>query len=186
MEDIQFYMDHTSEMMDKAVDHFTSVLVKIRAGKAMPNMLDGLMVEYYGTPTPINQVSSITTTDARTLMIKPWEKSVIAEIEKSIINSDLGLNPQNDGEQVIINIPPLTEERRLSLVKQVKHEGEQAKISIRNSRHECLHQFKQLLKDGASEDEVKRAEDSLQKITEDHAKKVDDFVKHKDEDIMTV
>ena len=111
---------------------------------------------------------------------------MIPEIEKSIINSDLGLNPQNDGEQVIINIPPLTEERRLSLAKQVKHEGEQAKISIRNSRHECQHQFKQLLKDGASEDEVKRAEDSLQKITEDHAKKVDDLVKHKDEEIMTV
>jgi len=186
MEDIQFYMDHTEEMMDKAVEHFSNVLSKIRAGKAMPNMLDDLMVEYYGTATPINQVSSITTPDARTLMIKPWEKNVIPEIEKSIINSDLGLNPQNDGEQVIINVPALTEERRLTLVKQVKHEGEQAKISIRNSRHECQHQFKQLLKDGASEDEVKNAEESLQKITESHSKRVDESVKYKDEEIMTV
>ena len=186
MEEIQVYMDQTDEMMNKAVEHFGDVLTKIRAGKAMPNMLDGLMVEYYGSATPINQVSSITSPDARTLMIKPWEKSVIPEIEKSIINSDLGLNPQNDGEQVIINIPALTEERRITLVKQVKHEGEQAKISIRNSRHECQHQFKQLLKDGASEDEVKGAEDNLQKITEAHSKKVDDLVKNKDEEIMTV
>lgn len=106
MEEVQFYLDHSKESMDKSVSHTNQVLAKIRAGKAMPNMLDGLMVEYYGNPTPINQVASVNTPDARTLMIKPWEKTILHDIERAIINSDLGLNPQNDGEQVIINIPP--------------------------------------------------------------------------------
>ena len=172
--------------MDKSVNHTSQVLAKIRAGKAMPNMLDGILVEYYGNPTPINQVASVNTPDARTLMIKPWEKTILHDIEKAIINSDLGLNPQNDGEQVIINIPPLTEERRVNLVKQVKHEGEQGKISIRNLRHECQHNLKQLKTEGAAEDDLKRAEDQLEKLTELHIKKLDELVSKKEEEIMTV
>ena len=186
MEDIEFYIDNANEMMDKSVTHLEQVLVKIRAGKAMPNMLDGILVEYYGSPTPINQVASVNTPDARTIMIKPWEKNVISEIERAIINSDLGLNPQSDGEQVIINIPPLTEERRINLVKQVKHEGEQGKISIRNARHECQHHLKELKNEGVSEDEIKRAEDRLDKLTETHSKLVDEHVSKKEQEIMTV
>ena len=186
MEDLDFYLDHASEMMDNSVKHVSEVLSKIRAGKAMPSMLDGIMVEYYGAMTPINQVASIGTPDAKTLMIKPWEKTIIPEVEKAIINSDLGLNPQNDGEQVIINIPPLTEERRLTLVKQVRHEGEQGKVSIRNARHECQHHLKDSQKEGASEDDVKRHEEQLEKVTEEHSKKIDELVKSKEDEIMTV
>lgn len=186
MEDIEFYIDSADESMDKSVEHLGQVLIKIRAGKAQPNMLDGIMVEYYGTPTPMNQVASVSTPDARTLMIKPWEKTIISEIERAIINSDLGLNPQNDGEQVIINIPPLTEERRVALVKQVKHEGEQGKISIRNVRHDCQHHLKELKGEGASEDDLKRADDRLNKITENHNKRIDELISKKEEEIMTV
>lgn len=186
MEDIDFYLEAADEMMDNAVKHVGQVLIKIRAGKAMPSMLDGLMIEYYGTPTPLNQVASVNTPDARTLMIKPWEKTIIGDIERAIINSDLGLNPQNDGEQVIINIPPLTEERRITLVKQVKHEGEQGKISLRNARHDCQHQLKDLKNEGVSEDDVKRAEDKLNKATEEHSKRIDELVNKKEEEIMTV
>lgn len=186
MEDVKFYLDLAEEMMVKSFQHLNNVLTKIRAGKANPGMLDGIMVEYYGTPTPMNQVASVNTPDARTLMIKPWEKTIIQDIERAIINSDLGLNPQNDGEQVIINIPALTEERRLDLVKQVKLEGENGKISIRNARHECQHQLKKLQKDGVSEDVVKDSEIDLDKLTEAHINKVDDLVKRKEEEIMTV
>ncbi|MEM1408758.1 MAG: ribosome recycling factor, partial [Bacteroidota bacterium] len=166
MEEIQMYLDDAREMMDKALKHLGTELLKIRAGKASPNMLDSIMVDYYGSPTPLNQTASVTTPDARTLMIKPWEKALIQEIEKAIINSDLGLNPQNDGEQVIVNIPMLTEERRQELVKQVKHEGELSKISIRNARKETNDGLKQLQKDGASEDDIKRAEDKVQALTD--------------------
>ena len=186
MEDLDFYLELATEMMDNSLKHFNEVLSKIRAGKAMPSMLDGIMVEYYGAQTPINQVASVGSPDARTLMIKPWEKTIIADVERAIINSDLGLTPQNDGEQVIINIPPLTEERRLTLVKQLKQEGEQGKVSIRNARHECQHQLKQLQKEGAGEDEIKRVEEQLEKVTEGHSKKIDDLVNRKEKEIMTV
>ncbi|UII34764.1 ribosome recycling factor [Fulvivirga ulvae] len=186
MEEINMYLDEAKDLMNKAIKHVSSELVKIRAGKAAPNMLEGLMVAYYGNPTPINQVASITTPDARTLMIKPWEKNVIPEIEKAIINSDLGLNPQNDGEQVIINVPQLTEERRVTLVKQAKHEGEQGKISIRNIRKETNDNLKQLQKEGVSEDEVKRAEDKVQTLTDEFNKKIDEILTKKEAEIMTV
>lgn len=149
-------------------------------------MLDGIMVEYYGAPTPLNQVSSVTTPDARTIFIKPWEKKVINDIERAIMNSDLGLNPQNDGEQVIINIPTLTEERRQALVKQARHEGEQARISVRNARKEVNDSLKQLQKEGASEDDVKRAEEKVQELTDAHVKKIDDILTKKEGEIMTV
>ncbi len=186
MEEIQLYLDEAKESMEKAIKHLVGELLKIRAGKASANMLDSIMVDYYGSSTPLNQTASVTTPDARTLMVKPWEKSLIPEIEKAIINSDLGLNPQNDGEQVIINIPILTEERRQALVKQVKHEGELGKISIRNARKETNDALKQLQKDGASEDDIKRAEDQVQHLTDEHTKKVDDILHKKEEEIMTV
>jgi len=180
------FLDEASEQMDKAVKHVKAELSKIRAGKASASMIDSVMVDYYGTSTPLSQMSSVTAPDARTLMIKPWEKSVIPDIEKAIVNSDLGLNPQNDGEQVIINIPSLTEERRQSLVKQVKHEGEQGKISIRNIRKDIMDSLKQLQKEGASEDEIKRAEENVQGITDKHTKQIDEILDKKEQEIMTV
>jgi len=186
MEEVELFLDEAKSLMSKAIKHLASELSKIRAGKAMPNMLDGIRVEYYGNPTPLNQVSSVTTPDARTLMIKPWEKNILHDIERAIINSDLGLNPQNDGEQVIINVPSLTEERRGELVKLVKTEGEQGKISIRNARHDILHQIKALKEEGVSEDDIKKGEDLVQKITDENTEKVDELVNHKEEEIMTV
>lgn len=186
MEDIDFFLDHAKEMMDKAVSHTNSELSKIRAGKAQPNMLDGLEVTYYGSSTPINQVASVSAPDARTLSIKPWEKKMIPEIERAIINSDLGLNPQNDGELIRINIPPLTEERRRNLVKQAKAETENGKISIRNVRKEVNDSLKKLLKDGVAEDAIKGAEDEVQKLTDSHTAKLDELLEKKEKDIMTL
>lgn len=186
MEEVKMYLDEAIEKMDSAIKHLIVALAKIRAGKAMPSMLDGLMVEYYGNPTPLNQVSSITSPDARTLMIKPWEKTILHDIERAIINSDLGFNPQNDGEQVIINVPALTEERRIELVKMVKSEGENGKISIRNARHEGLHGIKALKSEGVSEDAIKNGELDIQDITNEHTKKIDEVVQHKEEEIMTI
>ncbi|UXP32905.1 ribosome recycling factor [Reichenbachiella agarivorans] len=186
MEEIEMFLEEAKELMDKSVNHCNHELSKIRAGKATPNMLDGLMVEYYGSPTPISQVATINTPDARTLSIKPWEKGVIANIERAIINSDLGLNPQNDGEQIRINIPPLTGDRRKDLVKQVKNEAENGKISIRNIRKDTNDSLRKLLKDGASEDSIKDAEASVQKMTDAHVLKIDDLVVLKEKDIMTI
>lgn len=186
MEEIQMYLDEANEKMDNSVKHLITELGKIRAGKAMPSMLDGITVEYYGSQTPLNQVASINTPDARTIMIKPWEKTIIQEIEKAIINSDTGFNPQSDGENVIINVPALTEERRRDLVKQVKAEGENGKVSIRNARHEVLHEIKALKEEGISEDDIKRGEEKVQQLTDTHTKKVDEVVNHKEEEIMTV
>lgn len=186
MEEIQMYLEEAKSLMEKAVQHTAAELVKIRAGKAMPNFLDGILVAYYGTPTPIQQVASITTPDARTLAIKPWEKTLISEVEKAIINSDLGLNPQNNGEMVMLTIPPLTEERRKNLVKQVKNECENGKISIRTVRKDTNDALKKLLKEGASEDEVKRAEDTVQKFTDTYTSKIDAHFEKKEAEIMKV
>lgn len=186
MEEIELYLEHAKEAMDKAVAHTAQELGKIRAGKAMPSLVEGLLVEYYGNPTPMNQVASVTSPDARTIAIKPWEKSTIPEIERSIINSDLGLNPQNDGELVRINIPPLTEERRVTLVKQAKNEAEHGRVSVRNIRKDTNDHLKKLLKEHVSEDLVKDAEDEVQTLTDDHTKKIDDLLASKEEDIMTI
>ncbi len=186
MEDIDFYLEHADEQMDKSVEHANHELTKIRAGKATPSMLDGLSVEYYGAMTPLNQVASVTTPDARTISIRPFEKKMIADIERMIINSNLGFNPQNDGELIRINIPPLTEERRLSLVKQAKAEIENGKISVRNVRKEVMDSLKKLLKDGVAEDMVKSAEDEVQKLTDNHTKRLDDMMDAKEKDIMTI
>ncbi len=186
MEEIEMYLDEAKELMEKAVTHTVHELAKIRAGKAMPNMLDGLMVEYYGAMTPLNQVASVNTPDARTLMIKPFEKSILAEVEKSIINSNLGFNPQNDGELIRINIPALTEERRIDLMKQVRAEAESGKVSIRNIRKDTNDSLKQLQKEGASEDAVKGAEDDVQKLTNSFSSKIDQLVVDKEVDVMTI
>ncbi|WP_020528407.1 ribosome recycling factor [Flexithrix dorotheae] len=186
MEDIDFYLEEAEESMSKAIEHTDHELSKIRAGKAMPSLVDGIMVEYYGSPTPLSQVASINTPDARTLTIKPWEKNLLSEIEKAIMNSDLGLNPQNDGEIIRLNIPVLTEERRIDLVKQAKHEAEHGKISIRNIRKDANDHIKKLLKEGVSEDAVKNAEMDVQEITDKFIKKIDDLFAKKEKDIMTV
>ncbi|SKC76582.1 ribosome recycling factor [Ohtaekwangia koreensis] len=184
MEEIELYLDDARDSMNKALSHLSHELTKIRAGKANPSMLDGLLVNYYGASTPLQQVASVTTPDARTLFVKPWEKGMIQEIEKAIINGNLGLNPQNDGQQVIINIPMLTEERRKQLVKQVGHECEQGRISIRNIRKDTNEQLKKIK--GVSEDDIKNAEDKVQKMTDDSILKVDALMKKKEAEIMTV
>ena len=184
MDEVDFFLKHTLETMEKSLARLSKELSKIKAGKAMPNMLDALHVDYYGNSTPINQVASITTPDARTLIIKPWEKSIIGEIEKVIINSDLGLNPQNDGEIISINIPVLTEERRIILVKQAKAATENGKISIRNIRKETNEQLRKLLKEGFSEDLIKNAETNVQKYTDEHVKRIDSVFEVKKKEIM--
>lgn len=184
MEEIDLYLETAKEMMDNAVAHTNEEFTKIRAGKAMPNMLDSVEVTYYGNMTPLKQVASVTTPDARTLSVKPWEKNMLHEIEKAIINSNLGFNPQNDGEQIRINIPPLTEERRLQLMKQVKAEAEKGKISIRNARKDTNDSLKNI--DGVSEDLVRNAEEQVQKLTDKYVAKIDSLVEAKEKDIMTV
>jgi ribosome recycling factor len=184
MEEIQLFLDEAKDLMTKGINHVAHELTKIRAGKANPSMLDGIMVSYYGAMTPINQVASMTSPDARTIMIKPWEKGTIPEIERSIINANLGLNPQNDGQQVIINIPMLTEERRKQLVKQVGQECEHGKVSVRTIRKETNEQLKKIK--GASEDDVKNAEETVQKMTDDFIARIDALMKKKEAEIMTV
>lgn len=184
MEEIEIYLATAEEMMQKSLEHTKTEFAKIRAGKAMPSMVDGIDVEYYGSMTPLNQVAGVTTPDARTISIKPWEKTMLQEIEKAIINSNLGFNPQNDGEQIRINIPPLTEERRLQLMKQVKSEAENGKVSIRNARKETNDSLKKI--DGVSEDLIKDAEDSVQKLTDKYTMQIDSLVDAKEKDIMTV
>lgn len=184
MEEIDIILDSTREQMAYALQHLEKQLVKIRAGRANPNMLEGVKVEYYGTLTPINQVANIGTPDSRTISVQPWEKAMIQEIEKAILASDLGLNPQNNGEMVMINIPPLTEERRKELVRRARKEGEEARISIRNARKEANDEIKKL--DGISEDFIKDAEDQVQEITDQHNAKVEKVLERKEEEIMQI
>jgi ribosome recycling factor len=184
MDELQLYLEDAKDLMNKALAHVGHELTKIRAGKANPSMLDGIQVSYYGAMTPLNQVSSLTTPDARTIFIKPWEKGLIPEIEKSILTANLGLNPQNDGQQVIINIPMLTEERRKQLVKQVGHECEHGRVSIRTIRKETNEHLKKVK--GVSEDDVKNAEEKVQKLTDESILKIDTLMKKKEVEIMTV
>lgn len=186
MEEINLFLDEAKDLMEKALRHTSLEFNKIRAGKASPSMVDGITVEYYGVPTPLNQAATVSTSDARTLVIRPFEKKLISDIERAIINSDLGLNPQSDGEVVRLIIPPLTEERRRDLAKQVKNEGESGKVSIRSIRKETNEELRKLLKEGASEDDVKRAEDKVQQMTDAHIAKVDVMVADKEKEIMTV
>jgi ribosome recycling factor len=185
-EEVDFVIEHCNEKMRAAIRHLEKELVHIRAGKASPAMLEGLHVDYYGTQTPLNQVSNISTPDARTIAIQPWEKNMIPIIEKTIRNANLGFNPDNNGELIRINIPPLTEERRRQLVKQAGQEGETAKVSIRLARKDGNESLKKLLKDGLSEDIEKDAEAEIQKLTDNFVKKIDILVEAKEKDIMTI
>jgi ribosome recycling factor len=184
MDELDLYLDDCKEQMTKALNHLAHELTKIRAGKANPSMLDGIMVSYYGAMSPLNQVSSMTTPDARTIFIRPWEKGLMHEIEKAILNANLGLTPQNDGQQVIINIPMLTEERRRQLVKQVGQECEHGRVSIRTIRKETNEQLKKVK--GVSEDDVKFAEEKVQKLTDEFITRIDTLMKKKEGEIMTV
>lgn len=186
-EELQLYMDDAQDRMKAAIEHLNKELLKIRAGKASPHMLDSVMVDYYGTETPLNRVANVNTSDARTLVIQPWEKSMLANIERAIINSNLGLNPNNNGELIRINVPALTEERRRDLVKQVKNEGETAKISIRAARKDTNNELKRLEKEGEiSEDMQKNSETDVQEYTKKYTELVDKAVAEKEKDIMTV
>ena len=185
-EEVQMVYDMTKERMEKTLEHLDSELMRIRAGKANVHILDGVMVDYYGTPTPLNQVSNISTPDAKTIMIQPWEKSMIDPLEKALMVSNVGITPSNNGEVIRLIIPQLTEERRRNLVKQVKNEGENARVSVRNARREANEEYKNMQKDGLSEDETKGAEDNIQKLTDEFNEKVEKIVEAKEEDIMTI
>ncbi len=185
-EDIQFILDDATEQMDKAVTHLEAELVKIRAGKASPTMLESVSVDYYGTRTPMNQVANINTADARTLVIQPWEKSMLTPIEKAIMAANLGLNPQNDGVLIRILVPALTEERRKDLAKKAKAEAENAKVSLRTIRKEANEALKKLQKDGTPEDEVKEGETKVQQLTDSYVVKCDKHLEIKEKEIMTV
>jgi ribosome recycling factor len=172
--------------MDRAIEHADNELNKIRAGKASPAMLDDVKVDYYGTPTALSQVGSINTPDARTIVIQPWEKSLLTAIEKAIKEANLGVNPQNDGIIIRINVPPLTEERRRDLVKKAKGEAENGKIAIRNIRKDANEKIKKLKPEGVSEDEIKVGEAEVQKLTDAYIIKIDQLSEAKEKDIMTV
>ncbi len=185
-EDVQLQLEITREMMAKAVQHLEDELLHIRAGKATPNILDGITVDYYGSMVPLSQVSNINTPDAKTIAVQPWEKAMVQPIEKAILAANIGLTPMNSGEIIHISIPPLTEERRINLVKQIKTLGENTRVSIRNARREANESLKQMQKDGLSEDLEKDAEEEVQKVTNDFAVKVDELIEAKEKDIMTI
>lgn len=185
-EDIKFILDSAKEQMDKAVTHLEAELVKVRAGKANPTMLEGVTVDYYGTRTPLSQVANINTGDARSLIVQPWEKSMLTPIEKAIMAANLGLNPQNDGVLIRILVPALTEERRRDLVKKAKSEAEAAKVSLRTIRKEANEELKKLQKTGTPEDEIKGGETQVQVLTDSFVVKCDKHLEVKEKEIMTV
>ena len=179
-------VSESNQLMKKAIGHLETELLKIRAGKATPQIVEGIFVEYYGNPTPLNQVANITIPDARTISLQPWEKNMMQAIEKAIIASNIGLNPQNDGTYIRLFLPPLTEERRRELVKRVNNEGEEAKIAIRSIRRDLIEQIKKLQKDGLSEDEAKDGETRVQAVTDKHIALIEVHLKDKEKDIMTI
>ncbi len=185
-ENVAFILESAEEGMDGSVAHLNKELVKIRAGKANAVMLNGVRVEYYGAQTPLNQVAAVVAEDARTLRVTPFDKSSLAAIERGIVAANLGLNPQNDGIIIRIPIPQLTGERRQQLVKQARAEGETAKISIRNVRRDHNDQLKKLKDEGVSEDQIKRGEDEIQKLTTKYSDQVDEVIKVKEEEITTI
>ncbi len=186
MSDINQILTDTEATMTKAIGHLESELAKIRAGKATPSMLDGIMVDYYGNPTQLSQVANISILDARTISIQPWEKSMLQPIEKGIMAANIGITPQNDGVNIRLFLPPLTEERRKELVKKCNGEGENAKISVRNIRRDGIEQVKKLQKDGVSEDECKSAEITVQETTDKFIALVDKHLLAKEKEIMSV
>jgi ribosome recycling factor len=185
-DDLEFILEEAREDMKKALDHLETELIKIRAGKASPQMLEGLTVDYYGSPTVLNQVANVSAMDARTLTIQPWEKNMLQPIERAIINANLGVTPQNDGNIIRLFMPPLTEERRREFVKRAGGEGEQSKVAIRNLRRDAIEQIKKLQKDGLSEDEAKDAEKEIQDITDKNIALVEKHLTAKEKEIMAV
>lgn len=185
-EQIESVYSNAEQQMNKAIHHLEAELLKIRAGKASPQMLDGIMVEYYGAPTPLGQVANVSTPDARTINIQPWEKSMIGPIEKGILMANIGLTPSNDGQMIRLFLPPLTEERRKELVKKVNAEGENAKVGVRAGRRDAIEAIKKLQKDGLSEDIAKGAETNIQTSTDKYIAKVEDLCKAKEKEIMTI
>ncbi len=179
-------INDSSNQMKKAIGHLEAEISKIRAGKASPQVVDGIMVDYYGNPTPLNQVANVSVTDARTISIQPWEKNMLAPIEKAIMAANIGITPQNDGNTVRLFLPPLTEERRKELVKRVNAEGEHAKVAVRNIRRDNIEHIKKLQKEGLSEDAVKDAEGRIQGITDKNIALVDQHCKDKEKEIMTI
>jgi ribosome recycling factor len=185
-EDVELIIEETRDRMQKALEHLEHELARLRAGRATPALLDGITVDYYGVNSPLSQVSNINTPDAKTILIQPWEKNMLGIIEKAIMAANIGLQPVNNGEVIRINIPPLTEERRHQLVKQVRNEGETAKISVRNARKWANDELKQLLKDGLPEDTEIDAADKVQEMTHEFNNKVDKVMVMKEKDVMTV
>ena len=184
--DVKEYLDNAKESMEMAVEYLDDALAHIRAGKASPRLLDAIRVDYYGSKAPIANVANISVPDARTITITPWEKSMFKEIEKAIINSDLGITPENNGEIIRLSIPPLTEERRKALVKQSKGEAENAKVSVRNARREAIEGLKKEIKKGMSEDIEKDGENEVQKLHDKYMKKIDEVFAAKEKEILTV
>lgn len=185
-EESQFLLQETEDQMSKSTQHLEKELQKLRTGKATPQMLEGIRINYYGVMTPIEQTANITTPDARQIIVQPWDKSVIHDIDKAIMAANLGLNPKNEGEVLRILVPPLTEERRKELVKKAKIEAENAKVSIRNVRRSSNDMAKDLEKEGVAEDEVKKLQEEIQKLTDKYIEMVDRIVNQKEKDIMTV
>ncbi len=186
MQDFKQQLKDAEELMQASVEYLDEALAHIRAGKANVRILDGVKVEYYGSHVPLSNVSTVTTPDAKTISIQPWEKALIPVIEKAIINSEVGIMPVNNGEQIRLSIPPLTEERRKQLVKQSRQEGEEAKISVRNARREAIEQVKKMVKEGLPEDMEKDAEAEAQKIHDKYIKKIEEQLAAKEKEIMTV
>lgn len=182
-EEVQFVLDSTKESMDAAIAHLEREFLKIRAGKASPAMLSSVLVDYYGSQTPLSQVANINTPDGRTISVQPWEKGMLQEIEKAIMNANLGFNPMNNGDIIIINVPPLTEERRIQLTKQAKAEAEHAKVGVRSARQDANKEIKDL---DISEDLQKNATADVQNLTDSFTKKIDDFLSKKEAEIMKV
>ena len=186
MEEINLILEDSKQAMEKSIFHLNLELGKIRAGRANPSMLDSVKVDYYGSLTPLSQIANISTLESRTMTIQPWEKAMLEEITKTIMNANLGLNPQNNGEVILISVPVLTEERRIDLVKRSKSEGEQAKIRIRSQRKDANEMVRNLKEEGLSEDEIKTSEEEIQKLTDLFTRKVDELVDLKEADIMKV
>jgi len=185
-EDIVSIIATATDHMKKAIDHLEAELVKIRAGKANPQMLDGIVVDYYGSPMPINQVANISIMDARTISIQPWEKNMLQPIERSIIAANIGINPQNDGNLIRLFLPPLTEERRKELVKRCHGEGEQSRVAVRNIRRDAIEHIKRLQKNGLSEDAAKDAEGEVQEVTDKFISAIERHLASKEKEIMAV
>lgn len=185
-EDIELILEETGDRMEKAIEHLEHELARLRAGRANPALLDGIAVDYYGVNSPLNQVSNINTPDPKTILIQPWEKNMLGIIEKAIMAANIGLTPVNNGEVIRINIPPLTEERRHQLVKQVRNEGETAKISIRNSRKWANDELKALLKEGLPEDLEKEAVEKVQEMTHTSTGRIDKIMAVKEKEVITV